>query len=482
MQKCLRIVWAAVFGVVIPGSVYGQTLFNSPDTFPNYSAYQYIDECVAAAARITSEADAKSSVWRDTLPLEDRERMSDVPVNAIRAAQACLVRVSVDTLSLDNTHIWASALLMAQRDHDVEKLYRRFFDSPVRRSPEEFVKMLNVYRTSRPIRLEGVERLYQFALANVSPDSVVRQVAFRLIKADMARKARNKEMKNALLREVLSITDTLSDSVKSSDAYRLVGLFLYESVRDFTEQEGLDSLSISLSAYQSYLGGIWSRVMVGPFPHNMFMNNPVGLEVPPLEGDFWYRSVKATQSVSAVERYRKIEPYSRPVKGKINLIAFLQGGCHASSFMIRGGRNNGNMSCWRIFSAIHRMKNVFPDLEVTVVSKTYGSVGDAPPVGPSEEADTLAKYFLGYHRLPATLVVSKTEFFRLAGLDQRRIDSKTANESNYTLNNISYATPGSILLVDEAGRIVSQWNINRDEESTIRRIIAAVFSRLARER
>lgn len=61
----------------------------------------------------------------------------------------------------------------------------------------------------------------------------------------------------------------------------------------------------------------------------------------------------------------------------------------------------------------------YPNIKLTVVTNIFGSFGNAPPLAPEQESDTLANYFLGFHRLKGTHIVYKTDYIKLPGYDRR---------------------------------------------------------------
>lgn len=474
-QWCYLMCWS-VFLLITSGLTFtagAQTLFTRPDTIPNYAAYQYVDECIAAVSRLTREVEIKDPVWRDTTEFDLSYSMRAVPENAVSMGARCLEKVSVDTLPLEDVHLWAAALLMVNRDTDVQRLYSRLFDSLSEDlQPEAFGNMFATYGNAHPPRVEILKTLYTTGLARIPQDSVFWGIGFRIFAASFIRQGGDKAFVNQVIRETLEFLDTIPAQVKARQEYKLlVSNIFFKDAQDATEAEGIDSLLVSTASYRRYLKHLWSRMMLDP------LNSPVGMAVPPLGGDFWFQSDSSLNETSGAISYHKIAAETRPVPGQINMIVFLQGGCHDRTVGLRFGRGNGGHRCWPMFAAIRRMKQAYPQLVITVASKTYGSLGNAPPIPPEEEADTLAKYFLGFHHLPATMVVSMTKYFRLAGLDQRRIDTETTNEQNYTINGFSLAKHKNVLLIDQAGKIFYTGSITGLDEGRLLGKLNAVFNR-----
>lgn len=109
------------------------------------------------------------------------------------------------------------------------------------------------------------------------------------------------------------------------------------------------------------------------------------------------------------------------------------------------------------YNKMRRYKELYPDLEIIVLSDTYGTVGQLGPLTPADEADTLAKLFLGYHRVPAHLVVEHTPFFHVDAPDGRRIDLPTPQMELLGRTRTLYDYNGGITwLTDKEGYVVAQ--------------------------
>lgn len=459
-----------------------QTLFTIPDTAPNYGAYRHMDECIAAVRRTVSEAERQNTLWKDTAEFVQEDLLKGLPEHAVLIGKQCMERVWVDTLSLEHANIWASGLLMADRDVDVALLYRRLLDSVSDRSDVKsfggfFNDIWSVYRNARPVRVEALESIYSLALQEIPSDSAYWRLflEFALVELYDVVGSHDRAIEHSY--NLLAFADeNLLSSIKDPTWRFFIGSELFNILQRLSEEdEGGDSLSSSSDAYRAYLKNLWDQVQAVPF------ESAVGNTAPVLQGDFWFESklTKVRTVYSSVhDKYRSIPYVETPVEGKLNLIAFFQAGCHNTTRPLLYGRDNGTPFCWAPLSTIRRIKEMYPDIQVTIVTKTYGNLGDAPPLAPADEADTLAKYFLGFHRIPGTLVVSNTPFFRLAGLDNRRIDAETENDINYTINGQELSRHGSILLVDEVGKIFHYGDITGAEEAKVKKKIAAVLKRI----
>jgi hypothetical protein len=459
--------------------VHAQVLFEIPDTTPNYQAYRHFDECIAAMNRLLIERNHADTVWRDTAGFVPQDLRQPLPEEIVTMGTQCMTKVTVDTLPLKHADFWAGALLKVNRDADVAKLYQRLLDStPVAERFKVFSGMLRTYWNVRPVRMKAVNDTYMRAIQDLPADSVHWILSIKSTMARMYRLMGDDTTAAMFVGEIFSLWDTLPPAVRMNPEYQFVafmGLLL------LTEEQGLDSLRRSTDAYYAYYKSIVLRI----FP-TFVEQIPLGMQIPKIIGDFWFESVPETRNTTGTGvPYRASSPHVRPVPGTVNLIAFLQAGCHSAIISFVNGRGNSVPFCWETLAAIRRLKRLYPKLEVTVVANTYGNLGDGPPLTPAQEADTLAKYFLEFHRIPGTMVVATTPFFRFSGPDQRRIDQESEIMKRFTINGIPFARLGNVLLVDEEGKVFHNGAIFSSSDNTeqqVARKIGAVFDRIARNR
>ncbi len=475
--------------------VDAQTLFSIPDTTPNYQSYAHLEECVAAIDRLHTEWTNKEVGWRDTTELDvmfDRRMLQPYMVET---AQRCMARARVDTLPIRNAKFWMAAFLMANRDSDAEQISKRLLDSIPLGRRRAFIDAASVYLQARPVRYPALRTLFQRGLKEIPLDSMAARMSLRSWMVEAALLAGDSAYAREVTNEAIAITETLKWSTVGEKDVPWIRAMMFSMLYWMTKDQYLDSLTVSTTAARSHVGSLRFRAYGDSAGGLSAM--VVGMPSPKIEGEFWYRSRSSTATASSspiVERYEPASPEPRPVPGRVNLLVFLQGGCHTLSAKAPGQytrEGNNNRSCWRMVSALQRFKRAYPDLEITVVSKTYGSLGDAPPLTPEREADTLAKYFLGFHQIPGTLVVSNTKNFRLSEPDRRRIDEETRNDANFLEFLPRYqAMAGVVIAVDETGRIFHEgtlqswtWNsefLREDDEQGLKKVIAAVYRRIGK--
>lgn len=438
--------------VLIPlTDLFGQTRFARPDTTPDYTSYRHIDECIAAIKRLKEDAVFADSVWSDTLDYR-RTTNRRLPQQVVEYAKVCASKIDIDSAQLKDAHLYAAALLVADRDKDVERMYKRLEDTLAKPSSTgAFWRMVDAYRQAVPTRLDKVLYLHDRALEVVPPDSARTNLSTRISKGFLFLELDSISSANQTAREILAITDTLSDK------YR-VGYYDFHVTRPgfaFFErlmtQEAIDSLAISTDAYASYLSRIWQSLK----GHNSNAEmGPFASQAPAIKGKYWYSNLNESGNI------QPISPAVTTGPG-VKILYFVQGGCHSNYLPIPDrGRDNGKGSCWASTHKIRKILEKYPGTRLTIVSNTFGSFADAPPLNPQQEADTLANYFLGFHGLKGIQVVYETEFIRLAGHDRRKVDLETENQVAYDFGDNKLYKNNTVVLIDELGKIFYYGSIN----------------------
>ncbi len=496
MLKFSRIRLLCVGSSLALGSqISAQTLFVRRDTTPNYQAYHYFEECRSAMDRLMADVDRKDRLWKDlgtdTVlydPLRDNLPRA---AKSIAAGKQCMTGVDVDTLQLRDAGRVVETLLMADRDADVERYYRRHWDSGTAEQKDSVRSgAIFAYLTARPMRVNAGKEWYERWLKEIKPDlgtkvaqSVFMVERLRFVDSAFARKLGWQAVQ---MHDSLSIHERAKNTMTMNRVFEILDWLL--------EDEGLDSLSRSTSAYRAFVANAKLKRVYGDTVG--MGKSSIGKEIPRVAGDFIYRYTQAQPSSDigqGMAQYTKLikgQDVIQPVPRRVNLVVFLHARCHSGTHFVAGdfeasgekiGRAFGMSSeCLGTIASLRRMKERFPQLEITVVMRTFGSLGNSVKLQPADEADTLAKYFLGFHRIPGTLVVSNTEFFRIPGFDNRRLDERTTTERQYLeLFGNSQATVGTgrAYVVDQAGQLFYSGKITKLWEFSLAKKLEAVFSR-----
>ncbi len=462
----------------------GQTKFQAPDTIPNYASYKYVNECLVAVRRLYSQADLKDSIWKDTASPENRLDQRPISPEAIKHGRTCLQSLNLDTVraAKRELEILGLILLLVDRDEDFLKLSKRMLDLAA--NEREWSDIYNttsqLLSSARPTRLTGLKQWMEVSRLNEPAASIQARrlgmkVQIGLAALDLGEIETAKQMVGDIFKEIQGNVVDLKSSENRyylNEGYALA----YEVMFD----EGMDSLKVSTEAYKQYLRNLWDRFSDAPFEETQEVT---GLISPVLVGKYWYKNdwpVDSNGQIQPGSVVTKSNPEVRPVPGKINVLVFLGGGCHpyGQGLPTQYARYSSSASCWRISAIVKRLKKEFPNLQVTVLTKTFGTFGGGKPVDPEEEAVLLSNYILGFFSMPAVQAISETEFFRLPGLDRRRVDLDVQYEEDF--QNIRTST--GIILIDEKGKIFHSFihnSLKSREELMIRKKLSAVFSRLA---
>lgn len=438
--------------------VGGQTLFARPDTTPNFASYRYLEECENAILRVTDELETrKDPVWYDTMSIamqrNDRVKraMNRRPETAINAATVCLKKFNADTVRIKGLAYAGNilnVLLMAHRDHDAQRFAQRLLDS-VRQQSEWDLRdarslLVEVFGRATPVRLDDAKRYYAEQLALLKNDSLRRTVYAAYAMSQIADMAGDTALFEETAWHAIRTLDAIPAKERPTQFGGIfLGTLLTENLRRLTKDEALDSLAISTIAYKSWEANTVNARIYGDEERKTPKDIDLS-KVTDLVGEHYYvasnylaskptpdaKSPDAERSGLAAYATRGALPQREiPVRGHVNLIYTLPSYCHAEGrFRVIDfvkGRSISARDCAPVYSMLRRLKQRVPELEITILSGTYGTAGQLGPLQPKEEADTLAKFWLGWHRIPARLVVEEIPFFMVPEPDSRRVDLPT---------------------------------------------------------
>lgn len=463
-----------------------QVLFQIHDTTPDYRNYRTAHACAAAINRLEYINRKKDTIWADSAAFDPNSVHSEVPDTVRNIALQCARLISVDTVAPRDMVFTGKVLLVAGRDQDVEHMFMGRLNSLKEHAEREdslsdmvnvFTNLNALYRRAKPVRVEALKQLY-VSWKEIAVDSIYDYTRITMVgnlygTGDTVawRKAAN---------ELLSFYAGASDDLKKQIGYLLqnpIGATYWATLlHRILEKEFLDSLMHSSAAYTSALSGMSMRYFGRANP----ANKPIGFRIPEVQGTFWFSDEDDGRPEGSFSQFSSNQELTSPVSGKVNLLVFLQGGCHShtpNGIRGVGRRPDQEEGCWPVLSTIRRLKKTYPQVEVTIISRTFGSLGNSFPVNPEKEASLLASYFLGFHGINGIHAISETPFFHLTGADKRRIDTQTANDEEFVVEGILLAEHGNVVLVDQDGRIFHHGSIIREEESFIGRKIRAVLSR-----
>ncbi len=462
--------------VCVTSHIDGQTLFAAPDTAPNYRGYQHIEECLNAGYRVSlTQKTGLDSIWMDTVIREMKEKLlrdrpneliTRRPKPVIDTINLCLQKFNSDTVKIQTigkAMRIVRVLLFAHRDEDAVRFAQRFLDS-VRNESEKnsdptirkktlsdykdgLSFMMQQYSSARPVRYDVVKQYYRRILSARAGDSSYYRIDAAVGIIDLAEALGDSVTKEEAAHLALRLNDSIPEEERPklpnarNRLQSLAGLMVKA-----TKYEALDSIAISTVAFNLwYANTVRRRVYGGPIETR---ENAQPKKLPELGGAFYYVANNMSpdtvgNGLGSYTRKGAVPANEFPIKHRINYFSSLPGLCYTQteprSRVDQAFKQSiFGTGCFGPAVNLRQFKRDYPEIEIIALSATYGTVGHVGPLKPAEEADTLAKLFLGFHHLPIRLVVENTEFFNLAAPDNRRIDLPTPNSEALGISVLNY--------------------------------------------
>lgn len=470
-------------------AVGAQTRFTVPDTAPDLSKYETIEDCASGLSRVVYGEKIKLPYWADTVELVGGEEVQELPAVAKDFSLRCVAKFNPDSANLDMYHLWIRAYLAAGNDNAAQIVANRKLVASsweTQDSSQLFERAIDVilgeYTRARPYRIELVRSLLDTYLeGEKSPTGVSHLVNLYSSKVHYELSVGDSTTARAWAQKVLDLIDTFPRSQQNADFFRLHAASAIATAREVGESKSLlDSLRVSGEAYAALRRFFWKDVTSGDANDYVKM---IGEKAKPLVGDFVYsRDGSPINTSSFPAESASFSAGVFPATGKVSMVVFLYGGCRAESPSDGGqSRSAFNESCLDSYTVLHRIARRYPDVEITIVSRTLGYVGDLGPLSPAEEAEKLRWWWLDHHKLPASLVIAETGYFNMPGLDRRRLDNPDENATNYTFlanqrrtGDISNRT---IYLIDSDGAILAAETLNVTAEKRLKPILDIITNR-----
>jgi hypothetical protein len=425
-----------------------QTRFAWPDTAVHIAQYATADQCVAAVGRVMRGVAQREALtlWRDTLPRDPRQALEPLPAPAVETARRCAARYAEPTAPLDEFAPLLQLYLLAGRDSDASALIaRRTAAVPAKNARERIAvgdTALAIYLNSRPTRLDEVEQIL-LARARATTDRVKRiDLYAKLMKA--ADNAGDTTRAQRVAAWLVAVADSLTTAERESEAFDKLGngvggrLVVYDAMQLMLGQRVLlDSLRSSTAALLGLMRGVWAQ-FTGERPEAMPF--PIGERAPTVTADYW------------VPREASGAPH--PAPGRVSIVMFLdRTGC------LRASPWGETVDlCTPVLTALRRVSDRFPDVQVTIVTSTHGSFLYLPPPSVPEEVELVRKWLEPYEIHGLEIAVSATPFWNLPRPDGRRIEKPTPNQTHYSFG--KSWKPDGAFLVDQDGLIVSAVGLN----------------------
>lgn len=480
-----EVVLGLLVGCLITPAARAQLSFTwPPDSTRDVARYQSAEECLAAVGQANDEADnSYAGAMRDTLPDTRARELADanapLPESVQGLARRCSARFPAATVSLTAFAPLVSLFLAAGRDSDADALVERRLEAVPAAAEAERVAVLDtvvhLYARSgqfgvdrdyplpqfvRPVRLAAAERALG-ALMRLKSAKWQTRLFDNTTLALNAWFLGDTVRQRRLGEQAIELASALTPADRRTNDFQGMKLALDFAAIYATRPMLLDSLRQSTGAYIALYKSIWERIG-GP---GTTLGRPLGEAAPPLEANFWFHRPDST--------------VSRPVKGKVNLVVFLNAkGCFAEFITMT------RPQCQTTTARLRRLATQFPTVEITLMAATRGWFSLAtPPATPAAEAALLARTWLDEEHLPGALGVVATDFWRLPGFDRRRVDRDDLNETHYSFGQ-GWSVAGSrqmesieatAFLLDQNGIVVE--TSHTVDERQLSELISILLSR-----
>ncbi len=412
--------------------VNAQTLFQPYDTIPALSRYRSVEECLAAVSRVAGSAALARPEFPDTMPFRKGVGRDSTDMAAVAVAGQCATQFNPDSVVLtgavETYSDWIQLYLTANRDDAAVRVVQRRVANARQhpKTPRDLYDVLmgimGAYGDARPMRWDKVQETgVQLEAKGVAPGPMELYKVY-VTQYQLAETMNDTVVQTTMAERMLSTAETMLPEVKNRPEFMFVRYMNFGAASFLTRAALMDSLRRGPEAYVALARANWKKVAESSmFPIPMM----IGEKALPLTADFWVSSSTAPVTTTS--------DHPRPSPGKIALVVFLREGCNARTPIFSGGLDRATFvdSCWGTYTSLRRLAQRFPSLEITLVSRTMGYIGNTGPMSPQDEALVLQKWWLGFHKLSVTLAITNTQFFRLEGVDRRRIDQPVANDVNY---------------------------------------------------
>ncbi len=470
-------------------TAYAQTRFAVRDTTPDVSKYVSMEDCLAGLERIKEYEVRKLPYWIDTVELVGGGELSPVAAKAKDFSARCLAKFNPDSVDLDNYMLWMRMYLSAGNDKAAELIAKRKLDESSWESSDSSKLLSRViggvvgeYRNAIPKRSQLGRAIIDFYLEDPNRPTSLEHIVNLYVSKTVQELDRGDTAAGKLwAHKVLAVIDSSAKLGRDSAFIKKSGSVFIAQARELIENDVLlDSLRVSGEAYAMLKHSIWKDT---PNEVRESHINMIGEKARPLKGEFMYsRSGERLNNSIKLTGTSELSVASYPSIGKVSLVVFLYGGCRdeAPSTSTPKERNSHRTMCLDSYTIMRRIAKRYPEVDMTIVTKTMGYLGEIGPLAPENEADSLRSLWLDRHKLPARLLVENTEYFRLPGLDGRRVDHSYENSMNYSSlsPNKSGELPNkSVYLIDSDGTILLSGSLHLSFEKQAKEILDVITKR-----
>lgn len=428
-----------------------QTLFEWPDSQANLAEYSYIDNCASVHKRVLDSIVSDETFIEDTayrprmLPHERPNRPK-----AIESIRECLSRYTPDQITRDYVMLAHAMFLDAHNFEYADQVVRRGLTLIPSTDTSAAALLLDsvVLQTIKAAPFQHRTILEYLSIldsyGSVYRDFFKARAYTWLLMA--ARSAGNDSIADQAAKKVLE-TVPLAQDVDAAEKAAL-GISVAIATRHVMGREMLETLRTSTSAYGDLIEKGYKQFL-GFVPPDM----DSGKEAPILNGDFWYPATASSGQY--------------PATGRVSLVVFIPGTPSIS------------VDTYATITAIRRMAQRYPDVDLVLVSNTWGHFGPLEPPDSDHEAKLIDSLMRNFHKLPnSILTVTKGDFIQLQDPDGRRVYLTFPNKDAYMPSALPTATIGvTVFLVDQDRKIVDRVSVTGFEEAWTVKLIDVLLER-----
>jgi hypothetical protein len=446
-----------------------QTLFSWPQTIRDVTRLTNVDDCLAAVQRVWDSTSLRSLQWLDTLPFSVEEAQQKLPSRVIETAARCSTRFNPNAVPASEFKSMLRLFIYADRHagadslvtHRLASISETLSHTSSSALSAEAIRLaildttINLFLQATPARTRQVIPYVEQYLSTPGATLASRlKLAFRI--GELAKQQGDTILNRQWLERTIKISATATEAEKQQfDPWP----WAFSAVYDLHFLELADSLRVGTDAYIRHLDRLWATT-IDSSPGAKFPF-PFGGSLPSLKADYWYEYPNAAKKGSSSSATTSVV---RPVPDRVNLVLFVDG----RFWMLGGGdRRRGYV--------LKRLKERFPKLEITMITRTYGVVLPLEPPSPEQEAEIYAKR-LEYFQWPVTLGVEKTPWWTLDAPDRRRL-YQPINKGSQDYTGSPDFTFQLDFLGDQDGRLVMRNAVTREWEENLSILIQALMDR-----
>lgn len=463
-------------------SLEAQTRFAVPDTAIDLSKYKTVEECMALRSRLNRREIRRLPYWKDTLESAESEKRTSYPAPVRDTLTLCVKKFSPENVDYNNfTEYldWVTVFYDVARDNDAQTVIDKKISTSTWAQDDSaglqkvISGLLGAIGSSRALRWDtfvDVAKMIDSADVNLSWRTKM-QVYHSLL--SLGEEFGDTAVQRYAANKAIALEKTLTPKDKMDRGWLVSGRYTALNALDFIyKAEMLDSLRVGSKAYVAFRNSYWKNIR-GENSDNL--PHDVGEIAKPVTGDFWFK-----RDGDEIVRLSKMQG-ALPEEGKVNLVVFLDINCTdvTPTFMGIYHRSYPGGGCLASYSLIKRMAERYPFMPITIVSLTDGFIGNSEPMSPEDEAVQKSQWWLGTHKLPATLAVSEQSFFKLPEPDGRRVDSPHDNSLNYLFNKprLTRVASGMAFLIDVDGTVLFGDGLNTNSEQKFYDLLKVIVDR-----